>query len=399
MARNSTSRQIVALNFSTMAQHGIILLLVGPIVPNIMQTFGIGESVTGLLLGIGSLGFMVGPLLAGMVIDRVNIRNALLIGLIVELVTLVIFGTARVFLVALAANFAMHLGSSFVETGANVIPTLTASKRTAHSAMNLVHMFFSIGAFVGPFLIGLYLDATGAWRPIMYFAMVPTGLLLLWTLRVRFPVRTNGDSVPRILHHIGSVLRLRYVILGSLAMLFYVGAEVGVSSWVVYYLQQELALSPVASTTGLSILWVFIMVGRYLNSALGTRYSSLTLVTISGLGGAAGVVAFLFAGSPVPAYLLLGWIGLCLAGVFPNVMAELNNRDPEKTGTVTAVITIGAAAGAGIFQWFEGYLAETVSLTAAFAVPAVLQALVVITFAGAVGAGGQRRRSVAVGKQ
>lgn len=396
----STDRQIVALNFAAMAQHGVILLLVGTIVPNIMATYGIGESVTGVLLGMGSLGFMVGPVLAGTVIDRLNIRYALTIGLVVELITLVLFGVAGVFFVAVVANFLLHLGSSFVETGANVIPTLTKSKRSAHSAMNLVHMFFSVGAFVGPFLIGLYLGATGKWRPIMYFVMIPTGMLMLWTMRVRFPrTRRGSHATPAaerapVLRNLWSVLRLRYVVFGALAMLLYVGAEVGVSSWVVYYLQQELGLSAVASASGLSFLWLFMMVGRYLNSALGNRYSSLALVTVSGIGGAIGVVGFLLVRSIVPAYALLGWIGLCLSGVFPNIMAELNNRDPKITGTVTAVMATGAAAGAGLFQWIVGYLAETVSLTAAFVVPGVLQLLEVIAFAAALGSNGRRRRSV-----
>ncbi len=38
-----------------MTQHGIILLLVGPMVPNLMRTFEIGESMAGVLLGMGSL--------------------------------------------------------------------------------------------------------------------------------------------------------------------------------------------------------------------------------------------------------------------------------------------------------------------------------------------------------
>lgn len=252
---------------------------------------------------------------AGAVIDRApNVRIPLIIGLAIELIILVVFGTASAFFVALVANFAMNLGFSFVEATVNVMPTLTTSKRSAHSVMNLVHMAFSVGA------------------------------------------------------------------------------EVAVSSWVVYYLQKQLGLSAVASASGLSILWLFIMVGRYINSVLGNRYSSLALVTASSVGGAIGVIAFLFARSIVPAYILLGWIGLCLAGGFPNVMAELNNRDPEKTGAVTAVMAIGAAVGAGIFQWFVGYLAETVSLTAAFVTPAILQLLVIVSFAGALGPGAWRRK-------
>jgi fucose permease len=179
-------------------------------------------------------------------------------------------------------------------------------------------------------------------------------------------------------------------VLGSVTLLLYVGAEVGISSWVVYYLQQRLGLSPVASASGLSLLWIAILFGRFANSRLGKRFSSTTLVTVSGIAGAGGAVLFLFTDSAVGAYAVLIWIGLCLSGVFPNVMGELNNREPEKTGTVTAVMAMGAAVGAGLFQWLVGYLAETFSLTAAFVTPAVLQILLVGTFLAAVRSGVRR---------
>ena len=379
-----------------MAQHGIILLLVGPLVPNLMQTFGIGESMAGLLLGVGSLGFVVGPLFAGALIDRINVRAALIVGLLIEVAVLGLFGISPVFVLAVAANFFVRLGSSFVETSANVMPALTQSRRPAHAVMNLVHMFFSVGAFVGPFLIGLYLQATGEWRPIMFFALVPTGALLLWAALTRFPERpgrpTGGDVrlSPRAASerakpfaHVGAVIRQRYVLLGALTLMLYVGAEVGISSWVVHYLQRELGLSAVASASGLSILWIFIMLGRLANSMLGNRFTSGMLVTISGIAGAIGIVLFLFARSVASAYPLLAWVGLCLSGVFPNVMGELNRHDPERIGTVTAVMAMGAASGAGLFQWLVGFLAETVSLTAAFVTPAVLQVLFVVTFRAA----------------
>lgn len=388
MRQPARDNQIVALNFASMAQHGAILLLAGPLVPNLMATFGIRESLAGVLLAMGSLGFVAGPLFAGALIDRINVRAALIVGFGIELVLLVVFGAAPVFAIAVAANLLMHLGASFIETAANVMPSLRRTNRSAHAVMNLVHMFFSVGAFVGPFLIGLYLDATGAWRPVMYFALIPTGALALWSLAIRLPraaAPSGGRGNP--LAHVGEVIRMPHAVLGAVTLLLYVGAEVGVSSWVVHYLQKQLGLSTVASASGLSILWVAIMAGRFANSLLGNRFGSRALVTVSGIAGAVGVGLFLLADGIVGAYVFLVWIGLCLSGVFPNVMGELNNRVPGKVGTVTAIMAMGASLGAAIFQWFVGYLAETVSLVVAFTVPAVLQIVLVGTFWTAVRAG------------
>ncbi len=387
-------KQSIALSFAAMAQHGMILLLIGPIVPNLMASFEIRESMAGLLLGMGSAGFVVGPLIAGAIIDRINVRTAIVVGLLVEFLVLILFGLSPIFFVAAIANFLLHFGSSFVETGANYIPTLVRSKRTPHALMNLVHMFFSVGAFLGPILIGLYIESTGEWRPIMFFTMIPTGILILWSVMLRFPRRTpkrptqhNAEEPVASENDRGVVLRVLrtpYVLFGALSLLLYVGAEVGISSWVVYYLQQRLDLSPALSAAGLSVLWIMILVGRYLNSLMGNRVSSMGLVAASSVLGAAGVVVLLLVESATLAFVSLAWIGLCLSGMFPNVMGELNNREPERAGTVTAVMAMGAAIGAGLFQWFVGFLAEHLSLVVAFTVPAVLQVALIGSFFAAV---------------
>ena len=392
----SSSRTIFFLNCAAMVQHGIVLLLIGPIVPSLMATFGVGEATTGLLLGVGSLGFLAGPLIAGAIIDQSSVRSALIIGFAVEVVFLLLFGLSGVFVVAVVANVFLRLGAGFIETGGSYLPTLIPGPGRAHVRMNLVHAFFSVGAFIGPFLVGLYLEASGQWRPVFFFAMAPTALLVLWTIRVRIPRSRDGagafnnpGSATSLKAQLIIVLRSRAALFGALALLFYVGAEVGISSWIVYYLQEVLGFDTVKSAGGLSILWVFIMAGRYLNSLLGRTVSAKALVCASGFGGFVGVIVFLFVDDLPSAYILLAWIGLCLSGVFPNVMAELNNRDPRRAGMVTAVMIMGAALGAGIFQWLVGLIAELVNLKVAFVIPGVLQILVVASFLPALKPGKQ----------
>jgi FHS family L-fucose permease-like MFS transporter len=171
-----------------------------------------------------------------------------------------------------------------------------------------------------------------------------------------------------------------HVLFGAFTLFLYVGAEVGISSWIVYYMQRELLLSPALSGAGLSVLWIFVLIGRYLNAELGNRFSSRTLVMISGVSGAASIVVLVLVDSPVGAYLALAWTGLSFAGIFPHVMGELNNKLPGRAGTVTAVMAVGASTGAALFQWLVGFIAEQLSVRVAFLIPALLQLLLVGTF-------------------
>ncbi len=379
----SERRKLIGLTCASMTQHGIVLLLMGPVLPAVIEAFQISESAAGLMLGIGSLGFTLGPMAAGMIADRAGARWILLLGLAAEVILLGSFGFIPSFLLALLAYLALYFAAAFVETAVNVIPALI-ERQQAGSLMNLVHLFFSIGAFICPFLAGLILKATGDWRPVFWLTALPTALLLLLALRVTFPplpVDPGVQGKPTM--PIAVLLRDRSILLGALALFLYVGAEIGASNWIVLYLQRQLGFATLVATSGLSILWIGIMAGRYLNSLLAKRRSSRELVLWAGAGGLVACLALLTARTPVMAYVWLGAIGLCMSGVYPNIMAELNGRDPARAGAVTGFLTVAAAAGAMIFQPLLGVAAQWLSLPAAIAIPGVLMGLLAVAYLGA----------------
>ena len=124
------------------------------------------------------------------------------------------------------------------------------------------------------------------------------------------------------------------------------------------------------------------MVGRYLNSLLARSRSSRELVAGAGIGGFLFGLALLTARTPLTAYLLLGALGLCMSGIFPNVMAELNARDPSRTGSVTGFLTVAAAAGAAVTQPIVGAVAQWMGLTAALTLPGILMGLLGVIYLG-----------------
>ena len=86
----------IVMGSAAMAQHGVVLMLIGPVLPDLMREFGVRGPLAGLLMSAGSFGFTVGPLVAGRIIDRRGVRAALIGGFCIELVVLAAFGTGLV---------------------------------------------------------------------------------------------------------------------------------------------------------------------------------------------------------------------------------------------------------------------------------------------------------------
>ncbi|HAK46233.1 MAG TPA: hypothetical protein DCO79_10000, partial [Spirochaeta sp.] len=186
-------RTLISLDCIMMVQHSVILLMLGPMLPEIMSAFQISEGTAGLILSAGSLGSTIGPLIAGFGIDRNGIKTVVIAGLFGETLFLILLGSATFFLAAAVFNLLLVLASGFIETSVNVIPALLKRKDTV-SIMNLVHFFFSLGAFITPLAIGLFLTRGGYWQTVIKAFAIPSAVLGLIFIFIRFSEKSNSDT-------------------------------------------------------------------------------------------------------------------------------------------------------------------------------------------------------------
>ena len=258
-------RNLFILNCLLMIEHSVILLMLGPLVPEIMSAYNISESSAGLLLGAGSLGSVAGPLTAGFLIDRFGMKAVVAAGLAGEAVLLVFFGVNEVFIMAIIINFMLIFFSGPAETSVNIIPAMIKTDNPG-SLMNLVHLSFSIGAFITPLLIGGFLSSGGSWRSVYFAGAVPAIAVSALFMFSGFPAgktvtaSDNGTASATEKQPVAELFRSRTLQLGTLTLFLYVGAELGFSAWCVYYQETALAFSKMQASFGLSCFWIGIMI-------------------------------------------------------------------------------------------------------------------------------------------
>jgi len=373
----SSRRTLLLIAAAGMTMHGVVLSLGGPTLPSLMETFGLREARAGLLLASFSAGFLLGTLGGGFLIDHGGLKRAFLLGQGGEVLGLGLYSLAPAFLAALTAGLVLGMGAGIIETTLNTLPARMTS-RQAGSLMNIVHLFFSLGAFVAPLAIGALLQGGWMWRAIYGVTIIPALGLGMAVLGVRFP-----PTPPRREHESSAwmLLRQRPVILGALVLLLYVGAELGLASWVVLYLQRELHLSIGLASAGLSAFWIAMMVGRYGNSRLALRFAGRDLVIASGIGGAICCWGLLTTRQPLLAFGWLVLAGLLFAGVYPLAMASVNSRYPRFAGRVSGLLAACAAGGSMLFPPLLGAVAQGTNLRLAMGLNGVWMIGVALSFA------------------
>ncbi|HEX6868216.1 MAG TPA: MFS transporter, partial [Candidatus Limnocylindrales bacterium] len=190
-----------------------------------------------------------------------------------------------------------------------------------------------------------------------------------------------GGAGPRLLA--GPLLLL------GVAIATYVAAEVGVSNWIVRFLEP----APIQTATlALSLYWGGLAVGRLISSAIADRFDHQRFTLACTIAMSALLVVAIVVPSLPASIAAFALAGVASGPVFPMIVALGGERYPERSAAVGGALTGMAVAGSVFYPPFMGVLSVTVGLTVAMLGTAVLGGLSAIAL---VAFGRSVRRAVA----
>ncbi len=369
-----------ALGCAAFAWIGWSGLLVPSLIRSIKTDFGQPDAGIGLFYLVYAIFYAVGSLGGGLVIERVGRRAthaaaATLLG--IGLAGIAIVPSWAMFL---AAAVPAGLGAGSIDGGVNGL-FLDLFRSTRGRALNFVHLFFSLGAFASPLVVGLLVDAGVPWQAVVLgtalVALPVAPLFVLTEVPSGRHDRDAGDAVP-----LG--LPLPLILLG-VGIGAYVASEVGVSNWLVRFLDA----APLGVATGaLSLLWAGLALGRIVSAAFSDRFDHRRLATVASLAAALGLFGAVVVPSLPMSVALFGLAGFAFGPVYPLIMAVAGDQFPGRTAAVSGFLAGMAVTGSIVYPPIMGFMSDTVGLPVAMLGAAVLA----VASAGAVWLSGSPRR-------
>lgn len=322
---------------------------------SVSSEFGRNLAQSGVMLFLGSFGFIVSTLVSGWLSDRWGQRPFILGGCVVIGIGLALAAWAPGYAVFLTGIFLMGFSSGLLESPASVAVAEAHPERRAQ-ALNIVHVFYNVGAVAGPALLGGILAIGLGWRA--GFASCATlaiaALALAYAVlprKSRHVEATSGNSnTPAIKW--GLVLAIASV------MFLYVSAELTIASWSAKYLEDAFRTASSRAALAVSGFWFGMGAGRVLYVIIVRRFGYLVPLLASAL--LAALFAFLAASArgPLWAGAACALAGLSLGGSWPTILGYGAHVNPGRTGTVFGVIAASGAAGAAMTPLLAGWIAE-----------------------------------------
>ncbi|SEW23604.1 MFS transporter [Natrinema salifodinae] len=350
----------------------------GPILAPLERTFGVSESVLGLVAPAGTAGFVVVVVATGLLAGRISVQRTLLVSVVAVAVALVAMAAAPLYVVFLLALLAQGAAAgAFRGVDRVVLSHLYAGRRgrvyTAYALM------WAVGAVAGPQLVSAVL-AVADWRAVflvLVFSFVPTAVV---AGRVDLPEMTAERSLS--LSAFGTLLR-RPSVVGSCTGLLLFGAVEGIMfTWLSYYASQF-----AATTTANLLLSAYLL--AYIPARFGytlavDRVPYLALVLAVVLPAIPALVVVLtVSGQAGPVLFLAVFVaGAGLSSGFPILSAYAVEAAPAYTGPLNALTTGATYTGIAVGPAVVGVLAELYGIGQALWLAVAIAGVLFVTIAG-----------------
>jgi FHS family L-fucose permease-like MFS transporter len=369
------------------------------LIQHFKKAFGLTDTSSSLIQFAFFGGYFLAALPAGWLMQRIGYKRGIMTGLIVCAAGSILFlpaASVRVYAFFLVALFIMACGQSVLEVAANPYVTTLGPPESSESRLNLAQSFNAMGALLVALLGSRFILSGIEHTPAELAAMSPaellayraseasmvkipylviTGIFLLVAVLIFFTQlpeihETRGGLGGEQRATLVGTLHFRHLILGVVAQFFYVGAQVGVASFIIRF--SEFTLSGThekAAAHNLQWHLAGFMIGRFAGSAMMRKIPPSRLLS---LFAAASVVCLLviLLSHGLPSVWAIVLIGFFHSIMFPTIFAlSIKNLGPyTKLGSSLLVMSI---IGGALCPLAMGKISDIWNIQYAFVVPLV----------------------------
>ena len=336
---------------------GLDLAILGPTLPALANQTHSRLGQMGLVFLVGAIGYTLGTMVGGRVLDRVRGHPVLGIAQLFAAVLIFFIPLAPWFWLLLAILVCKGFAEGVINTGANALLIWTHGEK-ASPFMNGLHFFFGLGSFLSPLLVAQVVGMADGYR---WAYWVLAGIAALVGLRM---VTMSGSPHPAPAHstETGQAARgpvpYALIISAMLFLFFYVGAEISFGGWVYTYALTLKLASAAGAAYLTSAFWLAFTVGRLISIPAATRFKPKQVI-LAALSSCLSILALgiIFSGSSTALWLMAIGLGFCMAPVWPTGFT-LAGQSIHLTGNLTGVILLGDSFGGMVLPTLMGNVIE-----------------------------------------
>jgi FHS family L-fucose permease-like MFS transporter len=302
----------------------------------------------------------------------------------------------------LFASFVMACGQGVLEVAANPYVTLLGPAESSERRLNLAQSFNAVGAVVTPFIGAAFILSAleysrekltamtpgqiGAYRTAVVSTvrtpyLVIAGLFLAYAVVIFFSQlpevgATEGTAKQESTREeLRDIWRYSHLVKGVIAQFFYVGAQIGVASFVIRLAQHSIpGMLQKDASFYLKLHLIGFMIGRFSGSYIMKRVPAARLLSWFAVSTVICLLVVLLGSGVAPLWAVV-LIGFFHSIMFPTIFA-LSVKQLGRYTKLGSSLLVASIIGGAIFPVIMGFISDHSTIRVAFIVPLICQAYV-----------------------
>jgi FHS family L-fucose permease-like MFS transporter len=375
------------------------------LIPHLKKVFDLNDFQSALIQVAFFGGYCLSALPAGRLLEKIGYKNGIVVGLVTCAVGALLFipaASIQVYGLFLFALFVMACGQGVLEVAANPYVTLLGPADSSERRLNLAQSFNAVGAVVTPFIGSAFILSVLEYSREQLTTMTPAAIAAYRTAvvsTVRMPyvviagiffayavviflsklpeVGVSDGAVKQesTREELRDILRYSHLVKGVIAQFFYVGAQIGVASFVIRLAQHSIpGMLQKDASYYLKLHLIGFMLGRFSGSYIMKRVPAARLLSLFAFATLICLLVVLLGTGAAPLWAVV-LIGFFHSIMFPTIFA-LGIKHLGRYTKLGSSLLVASILGGAICPAIMGLISDHSNIRVAFIVPLICQAYV-----------------------
>ncbi|VAW10564.1 hypothetical protein MNBD_BACTEROID03-1774 [hydrothermal vent metagenome] len=355
---------------------GLLTSVIGVIIDKFQVDYDVSLSVAALLPFAFFLAYGIASIPFGIAMDKYGAKIILLIGTLLMTVGSFLLYLSDNYMVVILMIFFVGVGVTAIQIAGNPFIRELDEPKKYTSNLTIIIGIGSLGYAFSPVLVPLIQNSGYSWNTVYLIFGIINAIILVLLVFAKFPeIKLEAEEKIES-SQIVALLKNPIIIAYGLGIFFYVGAEVGVSSYILTYMdkihgvsnsqsfweESSLLYTAFPSKTALVIglFWLFQAFGRLIISPLMKYVGEKKIFIVHSLGTVIALIMALI-GDTTTAIIAFTLVGYFTCASFTAIFSATINSFKENHGTISGILGTAIVGGAFV-GWLVGYIGEALNM-------------------------------------
>jgi MFS transporter, FHS family, L-fucose permease len=372
MMRKKNYRLLIYVTVLLYISFGLLTSVIGVIIDKFQVEYNVSLTIAALLPFAFFLSYGLTSIPFGIAMDKYGAKSILLIGTILMTAGSFLCYLSNNYIIIILVIFIVGVGVTAIQTAGNPFIRELDTPDNYTANLTVIIGIGSLGYAFSPLLVPLIQSNGFSWKSVyLLFGIINAIILIILTLS-KFPEVKLIEEEKINFSRIKSLLKSPVIITYSLGIFLYVGAEVGVSSYIITYMSKIHGVSniqsfwnegsfmysifPAKTALVIALFWLFQALGRLIISPMMKYISERKIFIFHSLGTVIALIVAVM-GNANTALVAFALVGYFTCASFTSIFSAAINSFKENHGTISGILGTAIVGGA-VLGWLVGFTGQ-----------------------------------------